>query len=34
MLLHKMSITTAFCCASLDNKKPAKLYGLRVFVRL
>ncbi|MEY3759274.1 MAG: hypothetical protein RIR39_765 [Pseudomonadota bacterium] len=34
MLLHKLSIVTAFCCTSLDNKKPAKPYDLRVSVCL
>ena len=34
MLLQNLSIVTAFRCTSLDNKKPAKPYSLRVFVSL
>ena|GEM_PF-4250741 len=30
MLLYKLSIVTAIYCTSLDNKKPAKPYDLRV----
>gem|GEM_PF-2090273 len=32
MLLHFLSNVTVFRCISLDNKKPAKLDSLRVFV--